>query len=265
MNYKEAHDYLSSFINYEKVPGIRQDLDQVGLARVHMLMGLLDNPQNSFQSVVIAGTKGKGSVAAMIESVLRQAKHKTGLYTSPHLHTFRERIKVRGEMIPAAAFARIVSEIEPIIEEVLRLEDPSFIPTYYELATAVAFLYFKEVGVNIAVLEVGLGGRLDAVNVVNPLASVITSISLDHMGILGNTIAEIAFQKAGIIKDGGRVIVAPQPQEAMTVINKVATARRATVTRVGREVYLSTGSLPEVVLDEDGIPTHQSFEVSFPG
>lgn len=263
MDYKEAYSYISSFVNYEKAPGIKDDLSSHGLRRVKVLMFLLGNPHENFQSIVIAGTKGKGSVAAMMESVLREAGHKTGLYTSPHLHTFRERIRVRGEMIPPHSVGRIADRVKQVVEEIERLQDPALMPTYYELATAIAFLYFREMGVDIAVLEVGLGGRLDAVNIVNPLVSVITSISLDHMTILGNTIAEIAAEKAGIIKEEGHVISAPQPQEAMSVISRVASEKRAGLTRVGREVYLGSGNLPEVVLDEDGLPTHQTFSVGF--
>lgn len=265
MRYKEAYSYISSFINYERASGIKEDLSVHGLKRVKVLMFLLGNPQNNFRSIVIAGTKGKGSVAAMMESVLREAGHKTGLYTSPHLHTFRERIRVNGEMIVPDDVGRITERIKAVVEEIERLDDPALMPTYYELATAMAFLYFQEREVDIAVLEVGLGGRLDAVNVVNPLVSVITSISLDHMSILGNTIAEIAGEKAGIIKEGGHVICAPQHHEAMSVINRVANEKRAGLTRVGREVYLGSGNLPEVVLDEEGLPVHQAFTVSFAG
>lgn len=266
MRYKEAYSYISSFVNYEKSSkGIREDLDSDGLKRVKLLMLMLGNPQNSFRSIVIAGTKGKGSVAAMMESVLREAAYKTGLYTSPHLHTFRERIRVSGEMVPPDDVARITGRLKVAVEEIRRLEDPSLLPTYYELATAIAFVYFQEQGIDIAVLEVGLGGRLDAVNVVSPLVSVITSISLDHMNILGNTIAEIAAEKAGIIKEGGLVISAPQPQEAMAVISRVASEKRARLAVVGREIYLGSGNLPEVVLDEEGLPVHQTFTIAFAG
>src|SRR5205814_7495178 len=155
-----------SFANYGRVPGANYALNSDGLARVQLLMRLLGSPQSSFKSVVIAGTKGKGSVAAMMSSVLHEAGHVTGLYTSPHLHTFRERIQVDGEMISPEDMARIVEEIKTSVEKIRSLGEPSLLPSYYELATAIAFVYFRERGVEIAVLEVGLGGRLDAVNII---------------------------------------------------------------------------------------------------
>jgi len=186
-----------------------------------------------------------------------------GLYSSPHLHTFRERIQVGGEMISPAGVARIVEEISASVEKIRALDAPAFLPSYYELATAIAFLYFREKGVNIAVLEVGLGGRLDAVNVVNPEVSVITPISLDHMQVLGSTIPEIAEEKAGIIKNGGQVITAPQSEEAMEVIQRVAYGRRARLDVVSRNVYISTTHLPEVISDDEGVPIYQAFTLAY--
>lgn len=263
MNYQEAFNYINSFTNYEKTPGLSDDLNEDGLQRVNLLLRLLGRPQNSFKSVVIAGTKGKGSVAAMTESVLREAGYNTGLYTSPHLHTFRERIRVGGMMIYPTDMARITQSIVPVIERIRALGDPSLLPTTYELATAIAFLYFKERGVQYAVLEVGLGGRLDAVNVVTPIVSVITSISMDHMEVLGDNLADIAAEKAGIIKPDGKVISAPQLDEAMEVISEIAEEQGAQVTVIGREVYVGTGHLPEVVSDDAGVPVYQSFTVNF--
>lgn len=263
MNYQEAFNYINSFTNYEKAPGLSDDLNEDGLQRVYLLMRLLGRPQKSFQSVIVAGTKGKGSVAAMLESVLREAGYNTGLYTSPHLHTFRERIRVGGVMIYPTDMARITASLVPVVERIRALGDPSLLPTTYELSTAIAFLYFQERGVQYAVLEVGLGGRLDATNVVNPLVSIITSISMDHMEVLGDTLAKIAAEKAGIIKPNGRVISAPQLDEAMSVISHVADKQGAKVTVIGREVYVGTGHLPEVVADDAGVPIYQSFTVNF--
>jgi dihydrofolate synthase/folylpolyglutamate synthase len=228
-------------------------------------MRLLGTPQSSFKSVVIAGTKGKGSVAAMIESALREAGHVTGLYTSPHLHTFRERIRVGGEMISPEDMVRIVEELKPVVDKIKALEEPSLLPTTYELATAIAFLYFKEKGVEVAVLEVGLGGRLDAVNIVRPVASVITPVSLDHTEVLGDTIAAIAEEKAGIIKTSTPVVVAPQSEEAWEVIKRVAAAKRAPLRAVGTNVYISTHHLPEVVSDDAGVPVYQAFSLAYEG
>src|SRR3954454_18991376 len=262
MKYRDAYEYLNSFTDFEKLPGINYAVNMEGLTRVDLLMRLLGNPHTSFRSVVIAGTKGKGSVAAMVESVLREAGYVTGLYTSPHLHTFRERIRVGGEMIGPTEMGRLVEELRGAVEKIKALDEPTLVPSTYELATALAFLYFREEGVQLAVLEVGLGGRLDAVNIVKPLVSVITPISLDHMQVLGDTIELIAEEKAGIIKTGGEVIMAVQPEGAANVIRRVAAARRAHVSQVGQAVYVSTHHLPEVVSDERGIPVYQAFSLA---
>jgi dihydrofolate synthase/folylpolyglutamate synthase len=149
------------------------------------------------------------------------------------------------------------------VERIKALGDPSLVPTTYELATAIAFLHFQEKSIEIAVLEVGLGGRLDAVNVVEPLVSVITSISMDHMEVLGDTLAAIAGEKAGIIKPHGTVVSAPQQDEAMKVIKSVADDLRAELIVVGREVYVGTGHLPEVLADDQGVPVYQAFTIGF--
>ncbi|MEO8288755.1 MAG: folylpolyglutamate synthase/dihydrofolate synthase family protein [Chloroflexota bacterium] len=263
MRYQEAFAYINTFTNYEKVPGLDRDLSADGLERVRLLLRLVGRPQNSFKSVVVAGTKGKGSVAAMLDAILRESGHRTALYTSPHLHTFRERIRVDGAMISPDDMARITERIENVVEKIKALGDPTLVPTTYELATAIAFLYFQEQQVELAVLEVGLGGRLDTVNVVEPLVSVITSISMDHMQVLGDTLAEIAGEKAGIIKPSGRVITAPQQEEAMRVIVQVAEEKQASLVIVGREIYIGTGHLPEVIADEEGVPIYQVFTLGF--
>ena len=168
-------------------------------------------------------------------------------------------------MIPPADMARITDQIRPVVDKIKDLGEPSLLPTTYELATAIAFLFFKEREVDIAVLEVGLGGRLDAVNVARPAVSVITPISLDHTQVLGDTIAAIAEEKAGIIKSETPVVVAPQSDEAMEVIRRVALARRAALQVVGNSVYVSTHHLPEVVSDEAGLPIYQAFSLAYEG
>ncbi|HEY0070440.1 MAG TPA: folylpolyglutamate synthase/dihydrofolate synthase family protein, partial [Chloroflexia bacterium] len=263
MRYSDAYNYINSFTNYEQVPGLHLDTEFDGLERVRLLLRLLGRPYRSFRSIVVAGTKGKGSVSAMLDSVLRQGGHSVGLFTSPHLHSFRERIRVNGEMIGTEDVVRLVTKVRPVIERIGWLEDPTLLPTTYEITTAIAFLYFEERGVDLAVLEVGLGGRLDAVNIVDPLVSVITSISLDHTQVLGDTIAQIAAEKAGIIKQDGLVVSAPQVPDAMNVINEVAERRNAQVAVVGREVYISTDHLPEIVFDDDMVPRYQAFNVRF--
>jgi dihydrofolate synthase / folylpolyglutamate synthase len=263
MNFREATEYLNSFTDYEKVPGIGGALEEDGLERVRLLMRILGRPQHTFRSILIAGTKGKGSVAAMLDSILRHNGQRTALYTSPHLHTIRERIRVDGNMIPPVDFARIVTRLQGVVKRIEGLGDPTLVPTTYELITALAFLYFQEQNVDVAVLEVGLGGRLDATNLVNPMVSIITSISYDHMQVLGSTLGEIAFEKAGIIKPSGRVIIAPQEQEALAMITYVAEQQGAEVIAVGRDAYISTDVLPKMISDEHNLPAYQVFAVAF--
>lgn len=265
MLYRDVYNYINSFTNFERVPGLNLDTEHDGLERFRLLMRLLGRPHRQFKSIIVAGTKGKGSVAAMLDSALREAGYHTGLYTSPHLHTLRERMRIDGELISIDDVVRLAQRVSPVVERISWLEDPTLIPTTYELITALAFLYFQEQKVDFAVLEVGLGGRLDAVNICEPLISVITSISLDHTQVLGDTLEQIAEEKAGIIKQNGHVVTAPQAPEVMAVINRVASERNADVTSVGRDVYISTDQLPEVVFDDDMVPQHQVFNVRMEG
>jgi dihydrofolate synthase / folylpolyglutamate synthase len=193
------------------------------LDEIRILLAELGDPQKQFPSLLIAGTNGKGSTAATLASILRAAGLRTGLYTSPHLERANERIRVDGREIHDDAFARLfflVLDAAHRLVEQGRL--PQF-PSYFEILTAQAFLHFAEARVESAVLEVGMGGRLDATNVVDPLLSVITDISLDHMEWLGSTIAEIAREKAGILRRGGTMITLPQHPEANQVLGEVAT------------------------------------------
>jgi dihydrofolate synthase/folylpolyglutamate synthase len=228
LTYKDALDYIYSFTDYEKKGFFLYTSEHFNLGRVEKLLSLLGNPHRHFKSVHIAGTKGKGSVAAMCESVLRAAGYRTGLYTSPHLHTFRERIQVDGQMIPEEAVASLTERLQPLVSQIEGI-------TTFEIITALGFLYFAERGVELAVLEVGMGGRLDATNVVNPLVVIITSLSYDHTHILGDTLAQIAREKAGIIKDKALVVSAPQPPEAMAVIEGVCREKQAELTVIGRD------------------------------
>ena len=197
------------------------------LGRFRALLRLLGSPHRAFQSVHIAGTKGKGSTSAMIASILAQAGYRTGLYTSPHLHTFRERIAVNGEMVSEGDISELVEWIRPTLEHT-----PG---TTFEAITAIAFEHFRRRNVQVAVLEVGLGGRFDATNVVHPMVSVITSIGMDHMNVLGNTLAQIAGEKAGIIKRGAPVVFTPQKESAAVVLAERARKRRARQVWVGRD------------------------------
>jgi len=228
MNYRDALAYIYGFTDYEKRGFATYAPEFYDLQRVRDLLALLGDPQRAFRAVHIAGTKGKGSTAAMIESILRAAGYRTGLYTSPHLHTFRERIRVNGALIPEAGVAHLVEWMQPLVRQVPDI-------TTFEVMTALAFAWFAEQGVQWAVLEVGLGGHLDATNVVSPALAVITSISLDHTAILGDTLALIAAEKAGIVKAGIPVVSAPQHEEALAVIQDVCQRQRAPLTLVGRD------------------------------
>lgn len=225
MTYRDALNYIYSFTNFEVTPTGDYSSKTFDLARMERLLAALGNPHRQFRSVHVAGTKGKGSTAAMIESALRAAKHRTGFYTSPHLHTFRERIRVGGEMIPPDAVIAGVEKVKPLATVIPGL-------TAFEIMTALAFDYFRARRVEIAVLEVGLGGRLDSTNVVTPLVSVITSISYDHTAILGSTLPQIAREKAGIIKPGIPAVTSPQHDEALNVLEETAREKNAPLIQV---------------------------------
>ncbi|TET48149.1 MAG: bifunctional folylpolyglutamate synthase/dihydrofolate synthase [Dehalococcoidia bacterium] len=232
MDFPAAVDYILSFADYERMPRSAVVFD---LRRMEQLLARLGNPQNMAKSVHIAGTKGKGSTAAMIASILVQSGYRTGLYTSPHLLNIRERIQVDGRQISEAGFARLTEMIKPEVATVNASGGLGELTTY-EILTALAFAYFRDKKVDYQVLEVGLGGRLDATNVVKPEVCVITSISYDHMEVLGETLAEIAQEKAGIIKPGSITVTAPQSPGAMEVLEKVCQQQEVKLVRVGRDV-----------------------------
>jgi dihydrofolate synthase/folylpolyglutamate synthase len=190
------------------------------LAYVREMLEALGHPERRFASVLIAGTNGKGSTAATLVSILRVAGYKTALYSSPHLIRINERIRVNGEMISDAEFGAIHDRVERVAQQLLHSGKLPWHPSFFEMLTAMAFEYFASIGVEIAVLEVGMGGRLDATNVVEPMISVIADISLDHQKYLGETIAEIAREKAGIIRDKGVVVTLPQHPQANDVIGQ---------------------------------------------
>ena len=225
-DYQSALDYIYSFVDYSLTRQLRYSPEKFDLQRMVKLMNLMGDPQHKYPIIHVAGTKGKGSTAALIESALRAAGYKVGLYTSPHLVEFTERIQVDRNEISKADLAKLTEQIKPYVKEVEQ-------STTFEITTALAFEYFFEQKVDIAVVEVGLGGRLDATNIISPLISVITSLSMDHMNILGNTLGEIAGEKAGIIKQGVPVVVAPQKDEAMAVVKKVAKSHESRLITVG--------------------------------
>ena len=228
MDFQSTLDYLYSFVNYEAKPADVYAPERFNLDRVRGLLKSLANPHGRYASVHIAGTKGKGSLAAMVESVLRAAGYSTGLFTSPHLQDFCERIQVGREMIPHDSLSELVTELRPHIADTPDI-------TLYEISTVIALEWFARQGVEIAVIEVGLGGRLDATNVIAPAVCAITPISFDHVELLGDTIESIAIEKAGIIKSGVPAVVAPQSAEAQLVLEERAAAVGATLINVVAE------------------------------
>ncbi len=198
------------------------------LAHMRVLLEALGHPEKSFPSVLIAGTNGKGSTAATLASILRASGLKTGLYTSPHLIRMNERIRIDGSEISDDNFAGLHGQVDVLAERLVEQGALPWHPSFFEMMTAIAFLHFAQEHVDIAVVEVGMGGRLDATNVVEPRVSVITDISLDHQKFLGNTVGEIAKEKVGIIRPGGVVVTLPQQPEANDVIGNTILELQAT-------------------------------------
>jgi dihydrofolate synthase/folylpolyglutamate synthase len=191
----------------------------------------MGNPQESFGAIHVGGTNGKGSTSAMIASILHAADYKVGLYTSPHLEDFRERIRVGGEMIPAEDVTRLLNEIEVLFNRMIDYPEPMPL-RFFDIVTAACFKYFKEQGVDYGVIEVGLGGRLDATNVLNPLVSVITNIGFEHVNILGPTLEDIAYEKGGIIKPNSVLVTAEERDNVFNVFKEKADSIGTKVVRV---------------------------------
>lgn len=221
MSYAAAINELNAMVP-ELYTGAGQPRRKFSLDEIRILLGELRNPHRSFPSVLIAGTNGKGSTAATLASILTASGLRTGLYTSPHLTRANERIRVDGAEIEDDAFAGLYFRVHDSARQLVLDRRLPQLPSYFEILTAQALLYFAEARVEIAVLEVGMGGRLDATNVVDPLLSVITDISLDHMEWLGSTISAIAGEKAGILRAEGTMITLPQHPEANQVLGEVA-------------------------------------------
>lgn len=240
MDYQQAERYVLSFTDYEKTPGVAYTSTTYDLRRLEVLLARMGAPHLRVPAAHIAGTKGKGSTSSMIASVLTASGYRTGLFTSPHFQTMRERIRVDGEMIPEEDFAFTVEQVRPLVEEVNRQDGWGQLTTF-EVLTAVAFGYFAQRDVQYQVLEVGLGGRLDATNVVLPAVCVITSISLDHTEVLGNTLEKIAAEKAGIIKRGVAVVSASQVPGVDAVIAETCRQSDAPLIRVGADVLWHGG------------------------
>lgn len=230
-SYNSTLEYLFALRN----SGIK-----LGLERIEALTALMGSPNNAYPTIIVAGTNGKGSVSAIMASILSGAGYKVGLYTSPHLVKFNERIRVDGVEITDSELVELTEEIRALVEggdgegKEAGLA-PELYPTFFEFTTALAFAYFKLKAVDIAILEVGMGGRLDATNVVSPILSVITSIGLDHVSSLGDDIALIAREKGGIIKDGSTVISGELPSKARIVIERISAERNAKLVMAGSD------------------------------
>ncbi|MFZ3151983.1 MAG: folylpolyglutamate synthase/dihydrofolate synthase family protein [Anaerolineaceae bacterium] len=228
-SFQDSLDFIYSFVDFSMKRHVDDTHKFFKLDRMKSLMDLLGNPQNQYPCIHVAGTKGKGSVAALCASACQAAGYKVGLYTSPHLEEFTERIQINGVQIDKVSLVRIVEQLRPLTQQIPEV-------TTFELTTALGFLYFAQNQVDIAVIEVGLGGRLDATNVINPLVSVITPISYDHTAVLGNTLTEIAYEKGGIIKPGIPVVIAPQHAEAQSELIRIVNERKSPTVIVD-EVY----------------------------
>jgi dihydrofolate synthase/folylpolyglutamate synthase len=253
MSYQQAIGYLY---------GLQQQGMKFGLDNILTLMSVFGNPHRAFRSVHIAGTNGKGSTSAMIESVLRTSGVRTGLFTSPHLLSFTERIRINGEEIGED---EVIALAEEVRTEAAKIED--FSPTFFEVVTAMAFLYFRNKGVDWAVVETGLGGRLDATNVVVPEVSVITRIGLDHCDLLGSTLREIAGEKAGIIKEGVPVVSADQEAEAMEAIAAKSAEKHSGLYTFGKEFVARpvSESFSGVTFHYSGDKEYRGLHVPLPG
>ncbi|MBU1043724.1 MAG: bifunctional folylpolyglutamate synthase/dihydrofolate synthase [Candidatus Omnitrophica bacterium] len=235
MDYQQSVEYLNSFINHEKEMNFTSS--DMQLDRVKQLLNKLDNPQDKFKSIHIAGTKGKGSTCAFIFNILKEAGYKAGLYTSPHLIDFKERIKIsyvdameetRERLIEQDEVIALVEQIKPYAETIPGL-------TFFEIYTVLAFMFFAQQKIEIAVLETGLGGRLDATNVVKPLICGFVAISLDHTQILGDSIEKIAREKAGIIKKDTLVVTVTQLPQAWLEIERACKENNAKLYQIGKD------------------------------
>ncbi len=209
MNFDSSLKWINNFQKF----GIK-----LGLDRIKYILEELGNPHNNYKIIHIGGSNGKGSVCKFISSIIKESNYKVGTYTSPHLIDIRERIVVNNKKISKIDFADITTKIKPIVEKMKEKKGP---PTYFEIITAISFQYFKQKKVDYAIIEVGLGGKYDATNIVNPILTIITNISLEHQNILGKTITEIAYQKSGIIKENIPLFTAAK-NKSLNVIKKIA-------------------------------------------
>lgn len=232
--YDAALRYLTSLTDYEQMLRVRYNRDTFSLDRMHRLLRKLGNPHRKIKSVHIAGTKGKGSTVAMLGQMLISCGYRVGVYTSPHIIDVRERVRINSDMITQAAFTRLVCELQPHIN---KMEADR--PTFFEILTALAFKHFANEGVDVAVIETGLGGRLDSTNVLEPTVCGLTSISLDHTHQLGRDVKSIAAEKAGIFKKSIPAISVPQTPEIEGVLKKHAKSVATPLMFAGKDIDFS--------------------------
>jgi dihydrofolate synthase / folylpolyglutamate synthase len=259
MNYQQTIDYLFSRLPmFSRIGAAAYKED---LTNTITLCQFLGDPHKKFKSIHVAGTNGKGSVSHMLAAILQAAGYKTGLYTSPHLKDFRERIKINGEMVNQEFIIDFTEKIKPVIEEI----EPSF----FEITVAMAFDYFVQEKVDIAVIEVGLGGRLDSTNIITPELSVITNIGFDHMNMLGDTLEKIAFEKAGIIKPGIPVVAGEVLPETQPVFEKIAEKNRSalSIASHARQALDWSWEKHELIVQvaEEQQPDHKIYHLDLPG
>ena len=259
MTYQETLDYL--YTTLPMFSRIGADAFKKDLTNTLRLCEALNNPHKKFKSIHIAGTNGKGSVSHMLAGVLQTAGNKTGLYTSPHLKDFRERIKVNGEMCDERFVVAFTEKVKPLIEEIH--------PSFFEITVAMAFTYFAEQLVDVAVVEVGLGGRWDSTNVITPELCVITNIGWDHMNMLGDTLEQIAYEKAGIIKENIPVVIGETLPETKPVFEKVASEKKAPLIFAEDKKYVSDWHYSNHHLDVTVVnkrkDAHVAYSLDLPG
>ena len=245
---------MDNFSEFESMQNFLFELRNAGskfsLQRIEKLCKLLGNPQQKYSKIHIAGTNGKGSTCAVVESILRASGLKTGMFSSPHLLYLGERVQVDRKPISESDLLRLVAKIRSVADGIFSSEDKSEYPSFFEFMTALAFLYFAEQNVDVAVIEVGLGGRLDSTNIITADVCAITSIALDHTEFLGNSITDIATEKAGIIKNDIPVVVGDLPDEALQVIEKISEEKNAPLHKI-TNIYSSKSEMPKSSLDGD--------------
>jgi len=259
MDYQQTLDYLYSRLPmFTRVGAVAYKKD---LHNTIALCNYLNNPQDKFKSIHIGGTNGKGSTSHMLASILQDAGYKTGLYTSPHLIDFRERIRINGEMIDQDYVVNFTENIRSIIEELS--------PSFFEVTVGMAFAYFAEQEIDIAIVEVGLGGRLDSTNIITPELSIITNISLDHTNLLGNTVQEIASEKAGIIKEGVPVIIGEYDSATANVFIDKAKALHSPIRFADQVLKVSTsnvlGDILTATVSDHNSEIYQDLELDLTG